>query len=90
MSRPLYFLYRNHEGKVATRRVTSPNVYHGCTRHHPEPQWLLRAFDLDRQAMRDFALRGVLAFYGDAEPPPPPWEDALSLDSPCEPPAEGR
>lgn len=65
MSEPLVFLYRNYRGETATRRVEPRRVHHGSTEQHPEPQWLLTAFCLDRQAERDFALKDVLA-WGDA------------------------
>lgn len=54
----LVFTYRNHRGKIAERRVRPISVRYGSTEWHPEPQWLLRAFDLDKQAEREFAMSG--------------------------------
>lgn len=62
MSEPLVFLYRNHRNEVATRRVQPHRVYRGADEYHPEMQWLMTAFDLDRDAVRTFALRDVLAW----------------------------
>jgi len=32
-------------------------VYWGTTEHHPEPQWLLQAFDIEKKEHRVFAMR---------------------------------
>jgi hypothetical protein len=58
----LSFRYRNHRGEVAERRVRPIHVWYGSTEHHPYAQWLLRAYDLDKQAERDFALHDVLTW----------------------------
>jgi hypothetical protein len=60
MSEPLRFLYRNHRGVIAARRVRPDSVRWGSTEWHPEEGWLLRAFDLDKQAWRDFAMADML------------------------------
>lgn len=54
------FWYRNHEGKVAVRRVRPIRVFFGSTAWHPEPGRLLEAFDLDKQETLDFAVSGML------------------------------
>lgn len=53
---PLIFQYTNHRGVTATRKVHPLHRYIGTTEFYPEPQWLLRAYDLDRDAERVFAL----------------------------------
>jgi predicted DNA-binding transcriptional regulator YafY len=53
------FTYTNHRGETARRRVKPIELYHGSTAWHPEPQWLLRAWDLDKDNHRDFALAGI-------------------------------
>lgn len=52
----LKITYTNYKGHTAERRITPSLVWFGATEWHPEPQWLLRAYDHDRQADRDFAL----------------------------------
>ena len=39
------------------RHVIPVTVFFGYADWHPEPQWFLKAWDLDRQAERDFPLR---------------------------------
>ena len=68
---PLQFTYRNYKGEVRDRTVTPLGVRFGATEWHPEPQWLLRAFDHDKQAEREFAMAGIV---GGTTPSAPPAE----------------
>ncbi len=48
--------YRNYRG-LRTYRVISPvGVWFGFTEWHPQPQWLLHAYDWGKEDFRDFAL----------------------------------
>jgi predicted DNA-binding transcriptional regulator YafY len=53
------FWYANHRGEEAVRRVLPYYLWYGSTEWHPTPQWLVRGYDLDRQAERDFAMSGL-------------------------------
>ena len=53
------FQYRNYRGELGARHVVVMNVLHGSTEWHPEPQWLVYAFDLDRLEERYFALADI-------------------------------
>lgn len=55
------FTYYNHKGEHAQRRVRPIRIWFGSTAWHTESQWFLEAFDLDRQATRDFAMEGILS-----------------------------
>jgi len=61
------FTYRNHRGVSGVRRVIPIEPRFGTTEWHPEPQWLLRAFDLDKQSEREFAMSEI------APVPPTHW-----------------
>src|SRR5690349_10917823 len=52
--------YTNYRGETADRRIVPICIRFGSTEWHPEEQWLLEAFDLDRNAPRAFALKDVL------------------------------
>lgn len=68
---PLSFVYRNWRGEVSERRAVPQYVYFGATEWHPEPQWMMRALDVDKGAVRDFAMRDMAfasAGAGKAEP----------------------
>ncbi|WP_201712564.1 hypothetical protein [Acidiphilium sp. C61] len=54
------FVYRNWRGELAERRVEIRGLWYGSTEWHPEPQWFLKAIDLDKHVSRDFALRDIM------------------------------
>lgn len=53
------FSYTNYRGEESTRLVRPDKVYFGSTEWHVEPQWLLLAYDLQKEAMRTFALNEI-------------------------------
>ena len=56
-------LYTNYRGETAVRRITPiAREWFGASEWHPEPQWLFTAFDMDKEAFRDFARSGVKAW----------------------------
>lgn len=62
------FRYVNHRGEEAVRRVRPIKIWCGSTAWHPEPGWLLQAFDIDKMATRDFAMSGMLGPWARIEP----------------------
>jgi hypothetical protein len=50
-------VYTNYRGETSERTIVPKSVRFGSTERHPEPQWLLLAFDVDKQADREFALK---------------------------------
>lgn len=57
----VYVLYTNWEGKTAWRRVIPfqmPPQFRS-TSWHPEPQWLLLVWDLDKKAERSYAIKDI-------------------------------
>jgi len=53
------FNYKNYKGDFFLRKVQPVEIYFGSTEWHPEPQWLLRAFDFDKKAERSFAMKDI-------------------------------
>jgi len=53
------FNYKNYKGELSIRKVKPMGVYFGSNEWHPKPQWLLRAFDVDKQAERSFAMQDI-------------------------------
>jgi predicted DNA-binding transcriptional regulator YafY len=56
MGIPIEFGYTNWRGVTSVREAIPIRVWYGSTEWHPEPQWLLTAYDVEKQADRDFAL----------------------------------
>jgi predicted DNA-binding transcriptional regulator YafY len=51
--------YTNHRGERGIRRIVPLGIEFGANEWHPEPQWLLRAFDADKKAVRLFAMKDI-------------------------------
>jgi predicted DNA-binding transcriptional regulator YafY len=51
--------YTNWKGATGWRTVRPLRLWYGSTEHHKQEQWILTAFDLDKQAERDFAMRSI-------------------------------
>jgi predicted DNA-binding transcriptional regulator YafY len=56
-------LYTNYRGETAVRQIVPKRVWYGSTEWHPEDQWLLDAVDLEKNALRAFALKDVRAWF---------------------------
>lgn len=54
--------YKNWKGEISIRNIYPDEVWYGSTEYHKEPQFLLSAWDIDKQAFRDFALIDIIEF----------------------------
>jgi hypothetical protein len=57
---PIEVLYLNYKGDTSVRRILPLMIWYGSTECHPNEQWFIRAFDLDKQAILDFAFTGFV------------------------------
>ncbi|MEK6792762.1 MAG: WYL domain-containing protein [Nanoarchaeota archaeon] len=62
-SKEVKILYTNWRGETAVRRIIPKEVVFVATEWHPEEQWCLVAFDLDKQADRSFACKDIKAWF---------------------------
>lgn len=53
------FNYKNWKGIEGKRRVIPLLPVYTSTKYHLEKQWLLIAFDLDKRAIRTFAIKDI-------------------------------
>lgn len=67
MSKELIFWYCNYRGEEGYRRVRPLGIRYGVNKWHKEPQWLLLAIDLEKDAEREFAMKDIRSFVGDSE-----------------------
>jgi len=51
--------YTNWKGETKDRHITPKIMFWGSTNYHQELQWLLMAFDEDKQLERIFAMRDI-------------------------------
>lgn len=53
------FTYKNHRGETSVRLVRPIMLTFGSTPWHPQPQWLLHAFDVNKAVERAFAMKDI-------------------------------
>jgi hypothetical protein len=56
--------YKNYRGEVATRTIIplEGGIYWGKTEYHPHDQWLLKVWDVEKNAERIYALQDIQEF----------------------------
>lgn len=59
MKEDITFTYTNHRGETSVRLVRPALIYFGSTEYHTEPQWLMYALDLNKNADRVFAMKDI-------------------------------
>lgn len=52
--------YTNHRGETKIRHIRPIRIYFGSTAWHPEPQWIMEVWDMDKQGTREYSLEGVM------------------------------
>mgnify|MGYP000881435652 CR=1 FL=1 len=60
--------YKNHRGEISIRLIRPEDIFFGSTQWHPEPQWIINAYDYGKEARRSFAI-GDIAFWTFPVPP---------------------
>lgn len=57
------FYYRNWRGETGYRAVTgTPVIWYGESSYHKGPQWFMKAYDVDKDDIRDFALKDIIEY----------------------------
>jgi predicted DNA-binding transcriptional regulator YafY len=51
--------YTNYQGERSWRYIIPREIKLGSNEWHKEEQWLLRAYDLEKGADREFAMAGI-------------------------------
>ncbi len=58
MADMIEFVYTNWRGETRVRKARPAGpVMFMATEHHPEPQWIMRAYDPEKRNVRMFALK---------------------------------
>jgi predicted DNA-binding transcriptional regulator YafY len=60
--------YTNWRGETRWRRVVPIRIWFGSNPWHPEPQWLLDAFDVDKAEDRAFAMKNITDWWDRKKP----------------------
>lgn len=51
--------YTNWEGIRRVRVIKPKYVYYGVTKFHTDPQWLLKAYDVEKEDWRRFTMKDI-------------------------------
>jgi predicted DNA-binding transcriptional regulator YafY len=51
--------YTNYKNENSDRNIIPLFPYFAANSYHPDKQWLLKAWDLDKKALRSFAVRDI-------------------------------
>jgi len=51
--------YTNHKGERREREIVPEEIEFRSTPYHPERQWVLQAWDVEKKARRTFPLRFI-------------------------------
>jgi predicted DNA-binding transcriptional regulator YafY len=60
--------YTNYRGERGERRIVPLGIHFWETEWHPERQWILRAFDMERELERQFAMKDIHSWRPAVEP----------------------
>ena len=52
-------LYTNYKGETYRRKILPEKIWFGSTQWHPQNQWLLDAHDIEKNAVRNFAMKDI-------------------------------
>ncbi len=52
-------LYTNYRGETGYRNIVPEKIWFGATEWHKEEQWLLDAHDIEKEALRNFAMKDI-------------------------------
>jgi hypothetical protein len=56
-------VYTNYKGETSIRSLIPEKIYFGSNEWHKEPQWLIEALDIDKNANRTFAVKDIRAWF---------------------------
>ena len=56
-------VYSNYRGETAIRKIIPKRIWFGRTEWHPENQWILDIFDIDKKAERSYAMKDIKAWF---------------------------
>lgn len=54
------FNYKNYKGILSKRKVQPTSILFKSTQWHLSEQWIMQAFDVEKNEMREFALKDIV------------------------------
>ncbi len=63
LKNPIKVRYTNYRGETAVRTIVPISFYFGSTEYHKEEQWLVKLWDIERDAERIYALKEITEWF---------------------------
>ena len=63
LNKVVTIVYTNYKGNTGVRQIIPKEISFGHNEWHKEDQWLMTAYDLQKEADRTFALKDIKAWY---------------------------
>lgn len=60
-------IYTNYRNETSTRTIIPKKIFFDKTDWHPQEQWLIEAYDLDKKADRSFAIKDIKSWFVENE-----------------------
>lgn len=51
--------YKNYRGEISNRKIIPLRIFFGKTEYHPQEQYLLEVWDLDKEDFRTYSLADI-------------------------------
>ena len=61
-SKSIKVKYKNWKSEISIRTIIPVSIYYGYTDFHKENQWLMDVFDVDKDALRTYAMMDIIEF----------------------------
>lgn len=67
LSNPIEIRYKNWKGKISNRIIIPIKLRYGESEFHKGNQWILKAWDVNKSADREFAINDILEYISHEE-----------------------
>jgi len=67
MSKFIRVIYTNWRQETKVRNILPIAIYWGSTNYYPIPQWIVKAYDKDRQDYRLYSLKNIVEIVDENE-----------------------
>ena len=64
---PIKYIYKNWKGEIGVRTIYPLDISYGSNEYHTEPTYLLRAWDLDKKAIRTFDMSELIPYKSESQ-----------------------
>lgn len=67
LDRSIKVKYKNWKGETSIRIIIPEQIHYGHTAYHPQDQWLLDVWDIEKDAQRTYSMMNIIEFIKEEE-----------------------